>query len=275
MQMSNTSVQPDVLFVSHGGGPLPLLGDPGHAEMVTCLQDIAGRLRTPAAILVISAHWEENRPTVTAGEQPPLIYDYYGFPEASYSIQYPAAGHPALAQAVHTALTQTGIESNMDDVRGFDHGLFVPLKILFPEANIPCVQLSLNGNLDAQAHVQIGEALQSLEFENLLVIGSGFSFHNMRAFFAPETEEIRALNSAFEQWLDETLTSTALGENERAQRLIQWQNAPGARFCHPREEHLLPLHVCYGLVQSRCGERFALNILHKRASMYLWRAAAG
>lgn len=269
--MSNSSERPEVLFVSHGGGPLPLLGDPGHREMVECLQDIATRLRRPSAILVISAHWEEGVPTLTSGENPPLIYDYYGFPEASYSIQYPAPGDPALAQAVHAALTKADIDSAMDTSRGFDHGLFVPLKILFPNAEFPCVQLSLKNNLDAGVHLQIGEAIRDLEVANLLVIGSGFSFHNMRAFFAEETAESRALNVGFEEWLHETLTCTGLSESERAQRLVNWQAATGARFCHPREEHLLPLHVCYGLAQAPCAEPFTLNILNKRASMYLWR----
>lgn len=269
--MSGSTAQPEVLFVSHGGGPLPLLGDAGHREMVACLEEIASRLRRPSAILVVSAHWEENLPTITSGANPPLIYDYYGFPEESYSIQYPAPGEPALAEEVYSAMQRAGIESRLDPERGFDHGLFVPLKILFPRADIPCVQLSLNGNLDAAAHLAIGRALQGLDRENLLVIGSGFSFHNMRAFFAPETSESRNLNESFEQWLHETCTSQALSEEERAQRLLHWEQAPGARFCHPREEHLLPLHVCYGLAQSHCSEPFTLNILHKRASMYLWR----
>ena len=272
--MPDLKEKPEILFVSHGGGPLPLLGDPGHAEMVTCLQGIAARLRRPSAVLVISAHWEEALPGITFASQPPLIYDYYGFPEESYSIQYPAPGEPALAQAVYDALSGAGVAAAKDVSRGFDHGLFVPLKILFPEADIPCVQLSLKNNLSAQEHLDMGAALRGLEWQNLLVLGSGFSFHNMRAFFAPETDESRSHNRAFEQWLHETCTSAELGEDERAQRLIQWQNAPGARFCHPREEHLLPLHVCCGLAQSPCAEPFALNILHKRASMYLWRQAA-
>ena len=269
--MSAPNLLSEVLFVSHGGGPLPLLGDPGHTEMVVCLKEIANHLRKPSAILVISAHWEEVQPTITFASQPSLIYDYYGFPEESYSIQYPAPGKPALAQAVCDALSGAGIAAVKDETRGFDHGLFVPLKILFPEAEIPCVQLSLKGNLSAQEHLDIGAALRGLEWQNLLVLGSGFSFHNMREFFAPESDESRNQNRAFEQWLHETCTSDELGEGERAQRLVEWQNAPGARFCHPREEHLLPLHVCYGLAQARCSEPFMLNILGKRASMYLWR----
>lgn len=269
--MPENTLRPEILFVSHGGGPLPLLGDPGHRNMVACLQNIAARLRKPSAILVVSAHWEARVPTVTFARQPPLIYDYYGFPEAAYQIQYPAPGDPLLAQQVFEILSGAGIETARDANRGFDHGLFVPLKILFPQADIPCVQLSLKSSLNAQEHLKIGAALGGLKWENLLVVGSGFSFHNMRAFFAPETEESRRQNTAFEQWLQETCTSETMTESERVQRLIHWEKAPAARFCHPREEHLLPLHVCCGLANRSCTEAFGLNILNKRASMYLWK----
>ena len=269
------STQPEILFVSHGGGPLPLLGDPGHGEMVRCLQKIAGRLRKPSAILVVSAHWEEKQPTITSAHQPSLIYDYFGFPAESYHIEYSCPGNPELAADVERALRREGMEPELDAQRGFDHGLFVPLKLLFPAADIPCIQLSLTGNLDPPQHLAMGHALQSLECENLLVVGSGFSFHNMREFFAPETDSTRQLNSAFEHWLHETCTSDTLDEAERMQRLIHWEKAPGARFCHPREEHLLPLHVCYGLAGRACSEAFTLNILDKRASMYLWSPLTG
>ena len=125
------------LFVSHGGGPMPLLGDNGHAEMLSCLQTIAATLVKPSAIIVVSAHWEARVPTITAGDAPPLIYDYYGFPAAAYSIEYPCAGAPALAQKVKALLDAAGIESALDKQRGFDHGLFVPLKIMYPRQIYP------------------------------------------------------------------------------------------------------------------------------------------
>ncbi|SDK38378.1 DODA-type extradiol aromatic ring-opening family dioxygenase [Microbulbifer yueqingensis] len=258
------------LFLSHGGGPMPLLGDAGHTEMVQCLQDIAGRIGRPSAILVISAHWEEGVPTVTAAANPGLVYDYYGFPEESYAIQYPCPGDPGLARAIHDSLQDCGMSARLDSGRGFDHGLFVPLKIMYPEADIPSIQLSLVNSLDPEMHMEMGRALRALPRDNLLVIGSGFSFHNMKAFFAPETSETREKNVAFEDWLLETCGSADLSEKERAARLADWANAPGARYCHPREEHLLPLHVCYGFTGSRCSESFELQILNKKASMYLW-----
>lgn len=262
------------LFLSHGGGPLPLLGDEGHQEMVSCLQDIAAGMERPAAIIVASAHWEENRPTVTASERPALIYDYSGFPEESYAIEYPCPGAPQLARAIAGRLAHAGIAADLDTdlgtPRGLDHGAFVPLKIMYPEADIPCVQVSLLGNLDPAAHIRLGAALRDLGDRSLLLIGSGFSFHNMRAFFAPATDAAKAMNEAFERWLLETCASPDLPEAERRRRLIDWTSAPFARHCHPREEHLLPLHVCYGFAGTACSAAYELHILNKKSSMYLW-----
>ncbi|MDY6816036.1 MAG: class III extradiol ring-cleavage dioxygenase [Pseudomonadota bacterium] len=261
----------DVLFISHGGGPMPLLGDPGHREMVDRVTGIAGDLRRPSAILMISAHWEESVPTITSGATPSLIYDYYGFPPESYEIRYPCPGEPVLAGQVQAALDKAGIPARLDDQRGFDHGLFVPLKLMYPEADVPCVQLSLVNSLDPETHLVIGRALQALDYDNLLVIGSGFSFHNMRAFFTPNTPDIRQRNEAFEAWLEDTLMNVTISEAERADRLTHWVQAPYARFCHPREEHLLPLHVCYGLAGQAAQRRFRATILGKQSGMFYWR----
>lgn len=260
----------DVLFVSHGGGPMPLLGDPGHQEMVDRLTELAADLRKPSAILVISAHWEEAIPTITSGTTPSLIYDYYGFPSEAYKIEYPCPGEPVLAQQVAQALDQAGIQARLDDQRGLDHGAFVPLKLMYPEATIPCIQLSLVDTLDASTHLAIGRALQALDYDNLLVLGSGFSFHNMRAFFAAPTPEIQARNLAFEDWLEQTCGDSSLSEPERAKRLADWEQAPHARFCHPREEHLLPLHVCYGLANKASDRHIAATILGKQSGMFYW-----
>lgn len=249
---------------------MPLLGDAGHSEMVTCLEGLATSLRRPDAIVVISAHWEEEVVAITAGENPALIYDYYGFPKASYEIKYPCSGEPTLARELYHVLTDSGIKARMDQERGIDHGVFVPLKIMYPEANIPCVQVSLLASLAPASHIAIGQALRALSRENVLLIGSGFSFHNMKAFFAPETNESRDLNHAFEHWLQDTCCSSAYSEEERARRLIHWAEAPGAQFCHPREEHLLPLHVCYGAALKPCSESLKLNIMRKQSSMYVW-----
>lgn len=267
--MTSPSTQP-VLFLSHGGGPLPLLGDPGHREMVAFLDGLRPALGRPRAILVASAHWEASRPTLTGNPNPPLIYDYYGFPEASYHIRYPAPGDPALAARTAGLLQNLGFDAAIDPDRGFDHGLFVPLKLMFPEANIPCLQLSLLGNLDPGQHLALGEALAPLREQGVLVIGSGFSFHNMKAFFGPANADSTAANNAFEDWLADSLGNPRLGHGERRQRLLDWAEAPGARHCHPREEHLLPLHVCLGAAGGVPGRQFTMEILGKRASAFLW-----
>jgi aromatic ring-opening dioxygenase catalytic subunit (LigB family) len=258
------------LFLSHGGGPMPLLGDAGHREMVSCLKSIAVTNPAPEAIVVVSAHWEAGVPTITSGPNPGLIYDYYGFPQESYEIRYPCPGEPALAQKIHRLLNSAGIESELDEERGLDHGVFVPLTIMYPAANIPCVQLSLINSLDPSRHIEVGCALQTLSQDNVLIIGSGFSFHNMKAFFQSDTQESKSLNHAFEHWLLDTCRRTDISERERAQKLIDWADTPAARFCHPREEHLLPLHVCYGAGQAPCRESFELEIMGKKSSMYLW-----
>jgi 4,5-DOPA dioxygenase extradiol len=259
-----------ILYLSHGGGPMPLLGDAGHREMIETLTGIAASIKKPSAIILVSAHWEEKIPKITSGATPDLIYDYYGFPKETYLLTYPCVGEPLLANQMQAALINAGIEVNLDASRGFDHGMFVPLTIMYPDADVPCVQLSLVSNLDPSEHINIGEALQSLAYDNLLVIGSGFSFHNMKAFFAPETAETKLMNTSFEDWLMKTCCDTDISEEERKQRLINWTDAPFARYCHPREEHLLPLHICYGLAQTACSVHFPLQILNKKSSMYLW-----
>ncbi|MDX1398384.1 MAG: class III extradiol ring-cleavage dioxygenase [Oceanospirillum sp.] len=260
----------NIIFISHGGGPMPLLGDPGHQEMVDQLNELRAVLPKPSAILVISAHWEDAVPAITSGSNPELIYDYYGFPQESYEIQYPAPGDPELASRIHQMLGQAGIESRLDYQRGFDHGMFVPLKMMFPQADIPVVQLSLASSLDPELHLAMGEALKRVDWDNLLVVGSGFSFHNMRAFFSAPSQEITDLNQGFEHWLLETCAGD-LSEAERRQRLVNWEQAPGARFCHPREEHLLPLHVCYGLAGSASSGEYPAKILGKESGMFHWQ----
>jgi len=259
-----------VLFLPHGGGPLPLLGDRGHARLVRFLEAIAADLGEVSAILVISAHWEAGVPTLTGGERPALIYDYAGFPEESYTIEYPAPGAPALAADVHGLLRDAGIDAALDAARGFDHGVFVPLKLMYPEAAIPCVQLSLVRGLDPALHIRVGQALAGLRKQNVLVFGSGFSFHNLRAFFtgrpgAPDPE-----NDTFQDWLVETCTAPGLSEAERERHLVDWEHAPHARYCHPRAEHLLPLHVCYGLARGPARVVFDAEVMGKRAVGLLW-----
>jgi aromatic ring-opening dioxygenase catalytic subunit (LigB family) len=200
---------------------------------------------------VISAHWEEPVPTVMTGERPPLFYDYYGFPPESYRLTWPAPGHPALAARVRGLLEGAGFATAANAERGFDHGTFVPLKLTYPAADVPTVQLSLRRGLDPAEHLAIGRALAPLRDEGVFIVGSGMSYHNLRAFNASG----RAPSAAFDAWLGEAI---AQDPEERARRLTRWSEAPSARQAHPREEHLLPLMVVAGAAGADKG-RTAYN----------------
>ena len=152
----------------------------------------------------------------------------------------------------------------------FDHGLFVPLKIMYPDADIPCLQLSLVQNLDPETHIRLGKALSGLRGQNILVLGSGFSFHNVHAFFSPGGRGVDSRNEGFQQWLIDTCTKENISQEEREQRLIEWDKFSSARYCHPREEHLLPLHVCCGLAGSTGQLVFEEEVLGKKAIALLW-----
>jgi len=258
-----------IVYFSHGGGPLPILGDASHKAMVDFMRQLPSQLRTPDAILVISAHWEESVATLLGAQTPPMFYDYYGFPDKAYEITYPAPGSPDLANRIAELLYKSNMPARIDPRRGFDHGLFIPLKLMYPQADIPSIQLSLLRGLDAAAHIALGRALRELAQENILVIGSGFSFHNMRAFSWQGTDAPDRANDAFQDWLIEGCAGP-MPQSEREQRLIEWEKAPSARYCHPREEHLLPLHVCLGMADKPAKVIFDDHILGKRAGAFLW-----
>jgi aromatic ring-opening dioxygenase catalytic subunit (LigB family) len=271
LYMQQNKISP-ILYLPHGGGPLPLLGDSGHREMVTFLQNIRGKLGEPQAILIISAHWEASQPTIQSAEHPEMLYDYYGFPPETYKITYPASGHPALAKEIGDELDQAGFKPAMDGERGFDHGVFVPLKLIFPEADIPCFQISLIKGLDPAQHIALGRALNFLREKKVLIVGSGMSFHNMRALMSGDINENRP-DQVFDDWLVKACCSEGLTPDERDHELINWSQAPQARYCHPREEHLLPLHVCYGAAgyDSPPAELvFNKTIMGKKVSAFLW-----
>jgi aromatic ring-opening dioxygenase catalytic subunit (LigB family) len=194
----------------------------------------------PQAILVISGHWEEAAFTVNTGESPQLLYDYYGFPEHTYRLSYPAPGAPVLARRVGERLREAGLASGEDDSRGFDHGVFVPFLLVDPPAGIPVVQMSLHRSLDPALHLAAGRALSGLRDEGILIVGSGMSFHNMRGF----GRGFEAASERFDSWLGAAVSEPDAARREEA--LTRWEDAPDARTCHPREEHLLPLMVVAG-----------------------------
>jgi 4,5-DOPA dioxygenase extradiol len=269
LNQNTPQTKAQIVYFSHGGGPLPILGDPGHQAMVDFMHQLPSRLRKPEAILVISAHWEESAATLLGAPTPPMFYDYYGFPAEAYEITYPAPGSPELATRIAGLLNDNHIPARIDPRRGFDHGLFIPLKLMYPQADIPSLQLSLVRGLNPAAHIALGRALRALLHENILVIGSGFSFHNMSAFAWQSQNAPDPANDAFQNWLIETCAGP-LPQPEREQRLIEWERAPSARYCHPREEHLLPLHVCQGLADTPASVIFDDYIVGKRALAFLW-----
>ena len=245
-----------VVYLPHGGGPWPFV-DLGFgkkeewdalASYLRTLRDLAD----PKAILVVSAHWEEPLPTLMTAERPPLLFDYYGFPEAAYQLTWPAPGAPQLARRVSDLLASAGIVTATDDARGFDHGTFVPLKVTWPEAAIPTLQVSLVKGLDPVVHLAIGRALAPLRDEGVLIVGSGMSYHDMRGFMK---QTGRAAAEVFDRWLGETIQLEGAARDER---LARWSEAPSARAAHPREEHLLPLMVVAGAAGADRG-RVAYN----------------
>lgn len=261
-----------VLAISHGGGPCfqiempPPFDSKVWAQLKAHLAHTgAGITSRPRAILVISGHWEEDLPTIGTASRHTLLYDYYGFPPEAYDLHYPAPGAPDVAERVRALLTEAGIGSRTDARRGLDHGVFVPLMVMFPDADIPIVPLSLRQDLDPAFHVALGRALAPLRDEGILIIGSGNTYHNLRALLGSPNDDRHSQH--FDSWLNDTLTSASPALRE--QRLIAWAQAPSARECHPRAEHLLPFHVAAGAAASDVGVRdFHGSLLGKASSGY-------
>jgi aromatic ring-opening dioxygenase catalytic subunit (LigB family) len=245
----------------------PLVSDEEKRALTGYLADLPARLpRRPRAMVVVSAHWEERVPTVTTNSTPALEYDYHGFPEETYQIQWPAPGEPGVAGRVRELLEGRGIATAEDAKRGFDHGTFVPLKVAFPDADVPAVQLSLERTLDPARHLAIGRALAPLRDEGILVVGSGMSYHNLGDMRLP-AETRRARSEPFDAWLRDAVVADA-GSRDAA--LTRWEEAPNARIAHPREEHLLPLMVVAGAAGEDRGRvayrgtfgRWAISAAH-------------
>jgi len=206
----------------------------------------------PKAVLVISAHWEAERPTVHAGEHPSLLFDYYGFPEHTYQLTYPAQGSPQLAARVRELLERSGIDADEEYERGLDHGVFIPFMLIYPEADVPIVQLSLQRDLDPAFHLAMGRALAPLRDEGVLIVGSGLSYHNLRELTSTAPKNL-ADATAFDEWLAQAAEQP--DAERRNRQLIDWEQAPGARACHPRSDHLVPLFVATGAGAGDIGRR--------------------
>lgn len=237
-------------FISHGGGPWPYVAEyaPTFAELKASLEAMVRELGTrPRVVLVISGHWEEQDFTVMSSPEPPMVYDYSGFPPHTYRVRYGAPGSPELAVRVQQLLQGAGFSARLDERRGYDHGTFVPLVVMYPEADVPVIQLSLRADYDPGAHLAVGRALAPLRDKGVLIVGSGLSYHNLRQFGPPA----HGISRQFDDWLQEVLTRAAPAE--RTARLERWTEAPAARQAHPEEDHLLPLMVAVGAAEAEPG----------------------
>ena len=257
--MSRTSGRLPTLYIPHGGGPCFFMETPpglppdlwdGMAAYLRGINTSIGQ--RPQSVLVISGHWETERPTVNVAARPPLLFDYYGFPEHTYRLTYPVAGSPKLARRTRELLAAAEIASDEEPERGLDHGVFIPFKLIYPDADIPVVQLSLNRTLDAATHLSLGRALAPLRDEGVLIVGSGMSYHNLRDLFSNDPRAMRAA-AEFDAWLNEAVVESDPVVRER--KLSGWHLAPGARAAHPRPEHLIPLMVAAGAAAEDPGHR--------------------
>jgi aromatic ring-opening dioxygenase catalytic subunit (LigB family) len=260
-----TALRQPALFIPHGGGPCFFMDDPKGiwTSMADLLRSLPSILpETPRAILLVSAHWETRGFTFTGNARPSLIYDYYNFPPHTYQIAYPAPGAPELAERAAGLLRAADLQATVDPEHGFDHGVFVPLKVVFPDADVPIVEMSVDASLDPALHVAAGRALAPLRDEGVVIIGSGLSSHNLRALGDPR---FLAPSRAFDDWLDEAV---ALDADARGDRLAQWASAPSARISHPREEHLIPLMVAAGAGAGRGDRIYNDEVLGSVVSAY-------
>ncbi len=241
------------LFISHGGGPWPYLEDMRQRFAVTAsaLEKLPSTLPVkPKAVLVITGHWQEPEFTVSTAAHPAMEYDYYGFPEHTYHVQYPAPGSPELANRVSELLSAADIKCAEDANRGFDHGVFVPMLLMYPQADMPTVLLSMKSTYDPLEHIKLGETLAPLRDEGVLIVGSGLTYHNMRGFGRRESYQPSV---EFEQYLNNAISDP--DPQRRNQALVNWKQAPFARLVHPREDHLIPLMVVAGAAGDSIGQR--------------------
>lgn len=243
-----------VYAISHGGGPWPWIKDLMPVDwdpLEQSLQAIPTEAGTaPKAVLVVSGHWEQHAFTVQTSPNPPMLYDYGGFPDFTYQIQYPAPGAPAIAERTQQLLADAGLPAAADPNRGFDHGVFAPLYVMYPDAEVPVFQLSMLRGYDPAAHLAAGRALAPLRDEGVLIVGSGLpSFHDLSKFGPASSRP----SIEFDDWLTETMVEFTGAE--RSERLLDWAKAPSARVCHPREDHFIPLLVAVGAAEDEPGVR--------------------
>ncbi len=249
--MARTGTVLPTYFISHGGGPWPWVPKMRvmFAPLERSLKEMVAEWGTPPrAILMVSGHWEGETVQVMGAKRPPMVYDYYNFPPETYRVVYPSPGAPGVAARVMDLLSDAGIAAELDPERGYDHGVFAPMEVMFPDAEVPLLQVSILSSYDPAAHFALGRALAPLRREGVMIVGSGLSYHNLRLMGA----EGAAPSAAFDTWLGETM---AMAPGARTARLMDWESAPSARVCHPEEDHLVPLFVALGAAEDEAAAR--------------------
>lgn len=265
-----------VYFIPHGGGPWPFMEFPKDAagkgpwdELGAFLSGLSKDIgKKPKAVLVVSGHWErEPLVTLSTAAKPGMLFDYSNFPPHTYQLSYPAPGDPDVARHVMDVLAKSGIRSRGDDTRGFDHGVFIPFMLIYPDADVPIVMISLDSDLTAATHLKLGAALQSLRDEDILIVGSGMSYHNMRKFRSDEPTHVDEARR-FDSWLTDAVEMADVAE--RNSTLSHWNDNPDARACHvPDHDHLVPLFVAAGAAGEDRGRKiFGTHFLGKPYSAY-------
>jgi 4,5-DOPA dioxygenase extradiol len=252
------------IFVSHGSPTLPL----ERSETVDFLRGLGPSLGRPEAILMVSAHWDTERPAVSAAEAPETIYDFYGFPPALYRLRYPAPGAPQLARRVAGLLDGSGMKADVDPERGLDHGAWTPLFHMYPKADIPVAQFAIQSHLGPAHHVRLGEALRPLREEGVLIFASGGATHNLRELSYQRGNPVpQPWVVEFNEWLADAVLSG------RRDDLVGYrQRAPHAVRNHPTDEHLIPLFVALGAGTSGArAERMHTSISSGVISMDAYR----
>lgn len=238
-------------FISHGGGPWPWVPNMAREfePLAQSFRDMVAALgEKPKAVVMISGHWETEGFAVMHAKRPPMVYDYHGFPPETYDITYPAPGAPVLAEQIAQRLNAAGLPTHLDDTQGYDHGTFVPMAVMYPDADVPLIQISLQHGYDPVRHFDLGRALAPLRDEGVLILGSGLSYHNLR-LFGPHAKEP---SEGFDHWLAEVLQRPAA---DRREAILNWEQAPFARIAHKEEDHLAPLFVALGAAEHGSAQQ--------------------
>ena len=233
-------------FISHGGGPWPWIDDMRAelAPLEASLADIPKTLpERPKAVLMVSGHWETNGFSVMSAPAPKMVYDYYNFPPHTYEITYPAPGAPDLATRAAELISGAQLPVMLDAEMGYDHGTFVPMQIMYPGADMPLFQVSIEKGYDPAQHLALGRALEPLRDEGVLIVGSGLSYHNL-GLFGPRA---KTPSTEFDIWLSDALEQPP---EQRTAHMLDWEQAPSARVAHKDEDHLVPLWVALGASET-------------------------